>query len=107
MAILGFREWGCSKINARVSAREFFRPRPFPVTTPTIYGHAYGFLDGAIDYRGGRMDRKRPYILIVNLAYRARPGCIEIFNTWFRSFWEFPVACIGVSKAVTPSGTSG
>ena len=52
------------------------------------------------------MDWKRPYILIVNLAYRARPSCIEIFNTWFRSFWEFPVACIGIPKALTPSGIS-
>ena len=53
------------------------------------------------------MDWKRPYILIVNPAYRARPDCIEIFNPWFRSFWEFPVACIGIPKAVTPSGTPG
>ena len=61
----------------------------------------------SIDYRGGRMDWKRPYILIVNLAYRARPGCIGTFNTWFCIFWEFPVAYIGIPKAVTPSGTPG
>ena len=33
--------------NARVNAHENFRPRPFPVITPTIPGHAYCFLDGA------------------------------------------------------------
>ena len=37
------------------------------------------------------MDWKRPYILLVNLVYRARPGCIGILNTLFRSFCEFPV----------------
>ena len=40
------------------------------------------------------MDWKRPYILLVNLVYRAPPGCIGILNTLFRSFCEFPVACI-------------
>ena len=53
------------------------------------------------------MDWKRPYILLVNLVYRARPGCIEMFNTWFRSFCEFPVACIGIPKAITLLGASG
>ena len=35
------------------------------------------------------MDWQRPYILIVNLAYRAGHGCIGILNTLFRSFCEF------------------
>ena len=47
------------------------------------------------------MDWKRPYILLLNLVYRARPGCIGILNTLFRSFCEFPVACIWIQKAVT------
>ena len=50
------------------------------------------------------MDWERPYILLVDPVYRARPGCIGIFNTWFHSFWEFPVACIRIPIVVTPSG---
>ena len=45
------------------------------------------------------MDWKRPYIILVNLA---QFDCIGSPNTWLRSFWEFPVACIGIPKAVTP-----
>ena len=46
-------------------------------------------LTQSLDYRGGRMDWKRPYILIVNLAYRARPGCIEILIHGFVAFGSF------------------
>ena len=37
------------------------------------------------------MDWKRPYVLIVNLVYRAGHGYIGNLNTSFRSFCEFPV----------------
>ena len=37
------------------------------------------------------MDWKRPYVLIVNLVYRAGHGYIGNLNTLFRSFCEFPV----------------
>ena len=60
-----------------------------------------------IDVREGEWIRKCPYILLVNLAYRARPGCIGILNTLFRSFCEFPVACIWIQKAITPLGALG
>ena len=40
------------------------------------------------------MDWKHPYILIVNLAYRAGHGYIAILNTSSRNFCEFPVACV-------------
>ena len=54
------------------------------------------------------MDWKRPYILIVNLAYRAGHGyIIGILNTLFRSFREFPVACVLFQSVVTPLGASG
>ena len=43
MAIPGFCEWGCLITNAR----ENVLTTPILVTTPTIYGHAYGFLNGA------------------------------------------------------------
>ena len=53
------------------------------------------------------MDWKRPYILIVNLAYRAGHDYIGILNTLFRSFCEFPVTCVLFQSVVTPLGASG
>ena len=40
------------------------------------------------------MDWKCPYILIVNLLYRAGHGYIGILNTLFRRFCEFPMAYV-------------
>ena len=42
-----FANGGLKNKCARLARAKNFRPRPFPVTTPTIYGHAYGSLDGA------------------------------------------------------------
>ena len=53
------------------------------------------------------MDWKRPYIVIVNLAYRTGHGYIGILNTLFRSFCEFSMACVLFQSVVTPLGGSG
>ena len=53
------------------------------------------------------MDWKHPYILLVNLAYRAGHGYVGIFNTLFCSFCAFPVACVRIQSLVTPLGASG
>ncbi len=53
------------------------------------------------------MDWKLPYIFIVKPVYRAGHGCIGVLNTLFRSFCEFPVACVRIRSIVTPLGASG
>ena len=46
VAIQGFANGGAQKQMRALAYTRTFWPCPFPVTTPTIYCHAYGFLDG-------------------------------------------------------------
>ena len=53
------------------------------------------------------MDWKLPYIFIVKPAYKDGHGCIGVLNTLFRSFCEFPMACVRIQSIITPLGASG